>query len=290
MFRCILATALAVALGTTLTQAQETGEDREGGIIGTGIAGTITELGSIYVNGQHIEIKSGMPVLDAIPAKTAGALKPGETVAVVAMPQGSSWQADHIRQLLPLVGPVSRSGDGEIRIMGVRVLLQDGAVLPEPGTWVAVNGHWQGDLVQAGRIERLDQPLAQARITGSWLGVDADGSERVGAARISGLTTSHLNRGDVVQITGQPTRDGIRAEKLETGLFRKPVGLVQVQGYYSAPGPDGLYTVLGSGLIAYTDMPEMISGDRPVVECGRQGRLGDQPAGSALSEQLGCRP
>jgi len=290
VFRCILATALTLALGTTLTQAQETSEDREGGIIGTGIAGTITELGSIYVNGQHIEINPEMPVLDAVLAKPAQALKPGETVAVVATLQGNSWHADHIRQLLPLVGPVTRSRDGEIRIMGVRVLLQEGTALPEPGAWVAVNGHWQGELVQAGLIQHLDQPLARARITGSWLGATADGTERVGAARIEGLTTRHLNRGDVVQITGQPTQYGIRAEKLETGLFRKPVGLVQVQGYYSAPGPDGLYTVLGSGLIAYTDMPEMISGSLPVVECGHDGRLGDQPAGSTLPERLGCRP
>lgn len=95
----------------------------------------------------------------------------------------------------------------------------------------------------------------------------------IGASVVSGLEPQHLSPGHLVRVVGQPTRDGIRAERLEAGPFAGAVGVVQVQGYYSEPQPDGLYTVPGSGWIAYSDQPEIIDPNTLVIRCGGGGGL-----------------
>lgn len=287
VFLRVLAAFFMVSWLPAPTQAEDKGEtDREGGIIGTGIVGTITHLGSIHVNGQHILFDGHMPVADSVPLITAGELKPGHTVAVVVTQENGGWHAKHIRQVLPLVGPVSSVQDGTISVLGTDVAFERRADI-QVGDWVAISGLWQGQSVRASHIEKLTSNGHQARLSGTYLGSDTQDRTVIGASVVSGLEPQHLSAGDLVRVVGQPTREGIEAERLEVGLFAGAVGIVQVQGYFSEPQPSGLYTVLGSGLIAYSDQPEMIDPNTRVIRCGDGGGLVN--AGSTgVFAQLGC--
>ena len=272
LFPRILA-AFLIALWVYAPAQGRSEEEREGGIIGTGIVGTITHLGSIHVNGLHIQVDDMMPISGSVEPIAAGDLEPGHTVAIVAERVDDGWHARHIRQVFPLVGQVTDFGDGELAVLGTRVTV--GETLPDllVGDWVAVSGLWQEQAVRASRIERLTGTEYQARISGTYLSSDQNGALVIGSSLISGISPQHLQSGDLVRVYGEPGPSGIEATRLETGLFDETVGIIQVQGYYSAPQPDGLYTVLGSGLVAYTNQPLMIDTEISVIQCGRRGRL-----------------
>ena len=184
-----------------------------------------------------------------------------------------------------MVGPVSAIRGGDLTVLGTRIDARDLAPDIGVGDWVAISGLWQDDRVRASRIDRLPGPAPEARLSGTYLGPEATGGLTIGGSSITGLTPRHLQAGDLIRVHGQPTADGIRATRLETGLFDEAVGVVQVEGYFSAPRPGGLYTVLGSGLVAYTDRPDMIDQDARVIRCGQRGQL-DAATGPDQTMQL----
>ncbi|TRD15494.1 DUF5666 domain-containing protein [Palleronia caenipelagi] len=284
--RPILVLCLAVLLGLPLW-----GQDREGGIIGTGIEaagifGTITHLGSIWVNGQHITFDPELTVLDSTGPTRAADLRPGHTVAVVAVPDGDGWRARHIRQVTPLVGPVSEVQPDRLVVLGTTVWGENSGIAP--GDRIAVSGVWRGNDVVASRFDPAENLPAQ--ITGTWLGGDL----RLGKTDLLGIAPEHLESGDVVRAVGLPRSDGLHVQQLETGLFTDPVSIVQAEGYVSPPRPDGLYTVLGSGLLAYTDAPYSMQQNERSLVCGiadtmRSGDRPDPPLPThSLSDRLGC--
>ncbi|WP_166418846.1 DUF5666 domain-containing protein [Cochlodiniinecator piscidefendens] len=248
-------------------------DDREGGIIGTGIVGTITELGSIYVNEQHIFIDDALEVTGALGHLTAADLHPGHVVAVTVHPDGADWRAQSIRQLLTLVGPVEAVDDTGFTVLGTEVAL--GALIPPPhlGDWVAISGLWQNQIVIASRIDPVHPSYRQARISGTYFGPNEEGRNAIGGTAILGLETRHLQPGDLVRAFGQPTATGIEATRIEHRLFEDAIEVVQIEGYLSPPQPSGLYTVLGSGLVAYTDRPEMVDSVNRVILCGENGQF-----------------
>lgn len=273
-------------------------EEREGGISGTGIsgvgiAGRVTQLGSIYVNGQHIRFDPGLAVRDAVLMTHASEILPGHTVAVVAVPEGDGWRAQSIRQVVPLLGPVDEIGDGWLRVMGTRVAapgLTSGIL---PGQWIAVSGLWREAEVVASRLDPLPADAFPARIMGSAFVVPGQDGLSIGGSRVEGIAPQHLAQGELALVTGQPTASGLQAERFEIGLFDAGVGVVQAEGYLSPPLRSGLYTLLGSGLVAYTDQPEMIDGQAHSLRCGQAGQLAtgteaaDQTHGD-LWQKLGC--
>jgi hypothetical protein len=262
---------MACVIGLGASGVGATDEDeREGGIIGTGILGTITALGSIYVNGQHIEFAPDQTVEDGLNITLARDLRPGHTVAVVASPDGEDWQAHHVRMVYPLVGPAQIAQDGTLWVMGSQVVTDQTVA---EGAWIAVSGLWQGDRVLASQITTLPKNHQSARITGTYLARDAQGDILIGGSRLQSLDLQHAQPGMALRVFGDPTPQGIQAYQVEASLFDGQVGVMQVQGYYSPPQPDGLYTVLGSGLLAYTDQPSMISETFSVIRCGAQGKL-----------------
>lgn len=292
---CCLCLAMAVAL----PGGAQMSDDREGGIIGTGIVNTgivgiVTELGSIWVNGQHIRFDPTLPVEDGIGLGRAAEIRPGHTVAVVAAPDGQDWRARHIRQVLPLVGPVDAVDGARLEILGTTVHAGGSISGVSAGDWIAVSGLWREGEIVASRLERLPRGWTRAQVTGTYLGTDAQGGFRIGDTRILGLAPRHLQPGDVVRAFGTAEPGGLLAERLEKGLFTQPVALVQAEGYVSPPRPDGLYTVLGSGLVSYTDQPEAMDMTARAISCGAEGPMvaGTQTGGSAtlraLAGRLGC--
>ncbi|EEE36014.1 conserved hypothetical protein [Rhodobacteraceae bacterium KLH11] len=288
LVRVVATLLMALWLSSSVLADDKDKPDREGGIIGTGIIGTITHLGSIHVNGQHIQIDDQMPVRDSVPPITAGQLKPGHTVAVIATQADNGWHAQHIRQVLPLIGPVSEGPDGRKTVLGTQVET-DGQAAIQIGDWVAVSGLWQGRKVRASRIEKLTGNEHQARLSGTYLGPDPKAPLVIGQSVVNGIEPEHLQPGDLVRVYGEATLGGIRANRLETGLFAEAVGVVLVEGYYSEPQPSGLYTVLGSGLVAYSDQPEMIDEQIRVIRCGEEGKLVDDTSADQPGSDIGSR-
>ncbi|MBL4813696.1 MAG: hypothetical protein JKX69_15365 [Rhodobacteraceae bacterium] len=280
--------ALALILSPLSLFAQD--GEREGGIIGTGIYntgifGTITALGSIYVNGQHVLLDPVMPVASAASDMTASDLRPGHIVAIVVVQAGDVWQALHIRQIMPLLGPVEALSETHITVLGTQVELS-GPLSAELGDWVAVSGLWRAQTVVASLVETVAEPPF-ARISGSYFGTNEDGNDLIGDTVIIGLQTEHLREGDFVRAIGHPVPGGLEVTALETDMFGGAVGIVQAKGYLSAPRPSGLYTVLGTGLVAYTDMPAMINTQISSIRCGENGGLGGlDPEDSERQELL----
>ncbi len=292
----LVACVLSVAVAATMAFGQDT-EPREGGIIGTGIVGTITELGSIFVNGQHIEFDAELTVKTPVGTLQASDLVPGHTVAVTARAGDENWYATDIRQILALIGPVESIDGSRLTILGTAVRAAGRIEGISVGDWVAVSGLWRNDEVVATLLQPVSGQVTLAQVHGTFLGRNADGLAVIGNTAISGIDPKHLQPGEVVRAFGTAEAAGLRAGRLEKGLFGPDVGVVQVQGYHSPPQPDGLYTVLGSGLVAYTDQPEMINSQQQIVQCGANGQLGTLglPAPSTTEDlfraatRLGCQ-
>ncbi|MBO9449195.1 hypothetical protein J7426_02925 [Tropicibacter sp. R16_0] len=290
ILRALLFGLLLVAASPALAKDED---DREGGIIGTGIVGTITELGSIIVNGHRITLDDDMPVAESAPGMVAKDLIPGLTVAVVVTQGDEAWKALHVRQVLPLIGPVTKIEADHLIVLGTRVKTGQLGVDVRLDDWIAVSGLWRGDAVEASHIARLPKAEQKAQVSGTYLGADAQGHPVVGTTQITGVVPTHLSVGDVIRVEGEAIAGGIQASRLEKGLFDDPVSIVQIEGYHSPPQPDGLYTVLGSGMVAYTQMPGMISQSERVITCGSDGVLGSSNLSATdaeISGRLGCDP
>ena len=273
--------------------AQTDDPEREGGIIGTGIVGTVTALGSIIVNGQRITFDDSLEIAAGVTLAHAADLRPGHRVAVIARRDGPDWRAQVIRQIVPLVGPISRGADGTLRILGTVFTIPPDAPDLRPGDWVAVSGLWQSDRVIGTRIEYLHpEAIGQARIEGSVFLADpvsgTPASLRVGQTRISGLIPRHLSDGDVVRATGSARGDVLAAATLATGVFETRLDTVLAEGYLSPPRPSGLYTVLGADIVSFTDNPGMIDPEARQIACGLAGRITQMmPADGAAAEIAG---
>lgn len=243
-------------------------EPREGGILGTGIVGTITELGSIYVNSQHIRFDPELTVRTAFGPRKAATLVPGETVVVHALEEPESWSAVEISLYHPLIGPISRS-NGDLFVMGSRlddteaeIFANDGL---EDGDWVSVSGLWKADGVLASRIEEISaQP--RATLIGSYI-AGGEGDFQIGGTTVNQLAIEHVQTGDVLTVQGRPNGDELDATNVKIGLFEQPMTHVIAEGFLSVPDSEGLYTVLGSGVVSFTPTPEQITGTEFGVFC-----------------------
>ena len=269
----LIGALLLLALPAYADTRKAAEEEREGGIVGTGIVGTIQSLGSIIVNGRRITFDDTLMVPTPMGEKPARMLRPGETVAVNARPAGSDWEATGIAVMLPLLGPAEIE-DGRLTILGSEVAT-GGADLTEAlgpieaDAWYAVSGLWQDRRIMATRIERVAPGTAQ--ISGSYFPLDEGGGFRVGGTTVTGLDLAHVSTGDVVTVRGVPGPAGLGATDVRIGLFDEPMGMILSEGYLSPPMPGGLYTVLGSGLVAYTDNPGMIDPTSVGLFCAQAG-------------------
>ncbi len=262
----LLGLALWLAMPMVAIAEDKKNSDREGGIIGTGIVGTITELGSIIVNGQRIEFDDDMMAGSVLGELHAQSLRPGQTVAVVAEAMPSDWRAKTIEAHYPLVGPLDLE-NGRTFILGTPVDLSavetNGLAV---GDWVAIGGLWKGNTVIASAVTAVPEGNS-AVISGTFMPSNAKDQFVVGSSIVTGLDPSHIEPGDVVTVTGKATETGIAAETVRVGLFSSQMKAIIAEGYMSAPMPDGLYTILGSGVVSYTNEPAMIDTESVGLYC-----------------------
>ena len=267
--RCLFLTVLAIFMLAQFIYAS--GDDREGGISGTGISGVITDLGSIHVNGIKIEIDNAQIVSSVFGQRTAGSLEAGESVAIDVVRQGRAWHATHLKHYIPLLGPISGKASNGFSILGSNLIITSDTQFRGvsekdelvDGEWVSVDGLWRGSSVVASRITKIPA-RRMASITGSYsLPQNDDGPFLVGNTRVGGIQPKHLSRGDVITVEGLVTENGLSAQSISKGLFTGNPGIALVEGYLTEPDAVGYYTLQGTGLVAYVDgTPTAMSSER----------------------------
>jgi len=95
-------------VGGTGRIAQAGPDDEGSGIGGTGIVGTITKFGSIWVNQAHVHFDEFTPITINQSPATQGQLQLGQVVAVNSIQDGEDYQAKSIDIIHEVVGPISQ--------------------------------------------------------------------------------------------------------------------------------------------------------------------------------------
>jgi len=282
-----------LVLGQPVWAQDKDDPEREGGVTGTGIVGTITRLGSIVVNGLRVTFADDMSLENPVAIALAQDLRPGHTVAAQVVPDGDDWQALSIAQVLPVVGPVSDVDQAGFWVLGTRVFADQGTAVSQ-GDWVAVSGLWQLDTIVASRVDRIE-PQPFASVTGTYFGPeDASRPLRIGTTLVDGIRPENARDGDVIRVRGQPGDGRLTAESIDLGLFDTRVGLVMAQGYMSAPSRAGHYAILGTGMAAFTETPNLIDTEILDTYCGIDGQIlksfeGPDQGVAQIFARLGCQ-
>jgi len=265
-FRIGLCALFALALALAALPRAFGAEEREGGLIGTGVIGVlgvVTGLGSIHVNGLRITYDPALRVETAFGAMPPSSLVPGHTVQIEALDRDGTWVARSIERHQPLVAPVEAvPGYGRIRVLGATVEVPEGIAMPgllRRGTWVDISGLWRGDTLVASRIDVVP-PLESVMVRGTLSGSALSGW-RVGGVRVTGIGPRHARPGRTMAVRGWPVAAPggpiLRARSYSARDFSGDTRRMVVEGYLSTPTAGGVYTVFGSGATARTDDPSM---------------------------------
>jgi hypothetical protein len=253
--------------GTGITRGRDQGIGGTGitrghdqGIGGTGIVGVIQRFGSIFVNGERISYAPNVPVrIDGEPA-SAKALKIGHLARVLALPQANrSLITRSINVVSEVMGPIESVKDGEMTVLGQRIIAAGHESWRRPGTYVAVFGlrRIDGVIVSSLVEQRLD---ATTRVAGP---LERDrGGLRIGGLRLNGVDVALVGRrvqaeGRVAQGVMQVSRIG--ADDLSDFYS---ASRLSIEGYVRRVGSDLQF---GSGYVAHDDSRFESSGNARVV-------------------------
>lgn len=130
------------------------------GIGGTGIVGTVTAFGSVWVNGLRVDLPPTAAVrIEGRPAQP-GDVRIGQTVAMTAAPGGpTGLTAQTLAVRFAVAGPVDRTTAGGALVLGQRIDLAEAeeTTALTPGRWVAVSGLRRPDgVIDASRVDPWD--------------------------------------------------------------------------------------------------------------------------------------
>jgi hypothetical protein len=130
------------------------------GIANTGIIGTVTAFGSVWVNGLRVDLPPTIEMrIEGQPAQT-GDVRIGQTVAMTAGPGGpTGLTARRLDVRFAVAGPVERTTPGSALILGQRIDLAEaeGTTALTPGRWVAISGLRRPDgVIDASRVDPWD--------------------------------------------------------------------------------------------------------------------------------------
>ena len=231
--------------------AQEAAPRPEGGIGGTGIVGTLTDFGSIVVNGLRIETGLTARVTDAFGRRLVRDLRIGHSLTVEATRgDDGGLRARRIHITHPVVGPVEAvsAGGRDGIVGGVGVTLAPAALgRLTLGQRVAVSGLWQGDRVIAGRLDPVE---AEAGVLAGVVEVVQGGVARI-AGRTVALGGAPIPAvGTFVTVLGETSSPVITASRIHAGRFSGAAGPLQrlsVEGYLQPQRAAPHYQVAGLG-------------------------------------------
>lgn len=216
------------------------------GIGGTGIVGTVTAFGSVWVNGLRVDLPPTTDVrIEGQPAQP-GDVRIGQTVAMTATPGGpTGLTARTLEVRFAVAGPVERATAGGALVLGQRIDLAEaeGSTALTPGRWVAVSGLRRPDgVIDASRVD----PWEPAR---GWVLRGRLDAVTPKTLTVAGLTLSHGRAldgrlpevGGMVRVTGAVAEkaDGSAALTVEPDPFNPfgtTVGALSVETYVDGSG------------------------------------------------------
>lgn len=223
----------------------------KGGIGGTGIVGTLTDFGSLLVNGLRVETDAATDVTDAFGTAKPEALAVGQNLTIEAATVDGVLIARRVRIVHPVIGTVERvdpSGLGGV-VAGATVILEEGAIGElSPGARVAVSGAWRDTTVIASRIDaRSDN--GPSVISGA-IRQAAPGAPLTLAGVPIATGSKIPDPGTFVTATGLASSSGLLSAEIIPGRFTGAAGPLvdlSVEGYLEPAPTAPFYTVSGLG-------------------------------------------
>ena len=255
----------ACAGGDYADLAQLEPEEKEGGIVGTGIIGAVTGLGSIHVNGLRVTLPEKLMIASPMGMERPEDLRPGDTVVIEIMDDRSGLEADRVTRYLPLIAPIGDVDPGAATFTALDALVlvprgapvvsgADGAEIGLAGLgrgdWVAVSGVWRGSELIATRIKRVARQ-EDASVSGQ-VTLHPGGVWRIGGARLIGADPElRKSEGKAATVRGRAVggaQPGLAPSGMRLGLFSGEVRRLSAEGYVTGPMPDGRHMVYGAGV------------------------------------------
>lgn len=134
-------------------------DEEDYGIGGTGIVGTVTGFGSIFINGVEVEITDKTQLTFNGASVKEHQFSIGETVEILAIDDSDYTLAAKANIRHEIIGPITGydSTNNSLEILGHEVLLQNSAPKFELGQIIAVSGYTnQKGTIHARHIEVKD--------------------------------------------------------------------------------------------------------------------------------------
>ena len=216
--RCVFSFVSLIGLAGLLTACgSERSPSASASGSGSGSAsasGTITDFGSIYINGKKFEsndvdvIRNGQSSRCSISPSTTCGLKKGMTVTANGSFNGSLRTASSVLQHDAVEGLVQSVAADRLVVMGQTVLFDDTTIFdnnftPVAGTFVEVHGHVRPDgIIQATFVE----PKNSAEVTPELRGYVSSHNDGTKTFRIGSLTVNYGGPG--VEISDMPGPNG----------------------------------------------------------------------------------
>lgn len=238
------------------------------GIGGTGIVGTITAFGSIWVNDAHIHFDDKTSVTINQSPATSGELQLGQVVAVNSHSDGDDYQARSIDIIHEVVGPIHQLSeqDQQLEVLNQNILIKDETVIfstlaqtelalgqLSSGAYIEVSGLRQhdGDIV-ASRIDIIETP-EQLQLIGE-LSQTASGNWQINNQTIeidNLLIPETLDKR--LLVSGQLEGENLIAESIDIDsieIILEDASELIYEGYYFEDEIEGLVTIGGMEFVA----------------------------------------
>lgn len=228
-------------------------EEKEGGIIGTGVIGQITGLDQIEVSGMQFAFA---PDVELKGVRGVDDLRMGMTVALATGRDGATWRIDTLQHMPLLTGPVTAPGE----VMGVAVT----GPVPASGV-VQVDGFWTGAGIVASRVAEMSE--GPVEVTGVY-----DGRGRVGLVSVRGAALGQVEGGQTVTVRGRYVDGAVEADTVMAGPFMGAAPqLVLLEGFYQPEPETGALTLQGVA-VARAEAERDVPMDQLVRRCALNGR------------------
>jgi len=195
--------------------------EKEGGIVGTGVVGQVTNVDKFEVSGMLFEINQNMTI-EGI--ESLEDIEMGMTLAVRTTREGDDWFATEIRRVPLLVGPVT----GRSEVMGISVIGE----LP-PAERVSVDGFWSEAGIVVTYVEAVSG--GEDRIIGP-----VNKIQNVGELIPSDNVSLPLQEKGIFAATGVYRDGAFYVSGFEKGLFTgEQPNLLMAEGFFSRPDQNG---------------------------------------------------
>lgn len=251
--RAVLLSGAAGLLGACSVPDEFAGGTRKqpkGGIGGTGIVGTLTDFGSIIVNGLRVALPSDLPIRTPYGDAGQDVLALGQNLTIEAATVSGTLLARRVAVVYPIVADLRAGDDAAMMVGGIPVRLEPGAVdRSAPGQRVAVSGIWNGGEIVATRLDSVD---AQTPVTVSGtLRLDiARGRWTIGAMPVALPEGVVSQSGSFATASGALADGELQIDRFQPGRFTGAAGALTqlaVEGYLAPSQSAPFHAVDGLG-------------------------------------------